>query len=305
MLDVVAVANAVTRRLAELQKEAGISDPDKFAEYVRQQTGMPLEDFKLQMKNQLLTQRVVRQEVGGRISIPREELQKYYEEHKKNFVRKEQVFLREIFLSTAGKTPEQAAAVEKKAKDLVARARKGEKFHELARDHSESESAKSFGELGWWKRGELNKQIEDLVFKEKRNYVTDPVKVETGYIIIKLEERHEEGQAPFEEVENEIMEQFYMQRMQPKVREYLTKLREDAFLEIREGFIDSGAAPGKDTAWKDPAQLKPETTTKAEVAARKKRRLLWVIPRPGGGKKSTESVDTSALGTADSPAAKK
>ena len=40
-----------------------------------------------------------------------------------------------------------------------------------------------------------------------------------------------------------------------------------------------GAAPGKDTAWKDPAQLKPETTTKEEVAARKRKRLLGIIPR--------------------------
>ena len=61
-------------------------------------------------------------------------------------------------------------------------------------------------------------------------------------------------------------------RRLPKVREYLTRLRQDAFLEIRAGYVDSGAAPGKDTAWKDPAQLKPETTTKEEVAARKRKR---------------------------------
>jgi hypothetical protein len=81
--------------------------------------------------------------------------------------------------------------------------------------------------------------------------------------------------------------------MQPKVRELLTKLREDAFLEIRAGYLDSGAAPNKDTAWKDPAQLKPETTTKEEVASHKrKKRLLWVVPIPGTstGPKAVESA---------------
>ncbi len=73
--------------------------------------------------------------------------------------------------------------------------------------------------------------------------------------------------------------------MMPKLRDYLTKLREEAFLEIRGGFVDSGAAPGKDTSWKDPAQLKPETTTKEEVAARKKRKILGV-PMPGKTKAS-------------------
>ena len=70
--------------------------------------------------------------------------------------------------------------------------------------------------------------------------------------------------------------------MEPKVREYLTRLREDAYLQIKDGYTDSGAAPGKDTRWQDAAQLKPETTTKEEVAARRKRRLLKIIPLPGG-----------------------
>ncbi|MGH9660668.1 MAG: peptidylprolyl isomerase, partial [Bryobacteraceae bacterium] len=225
-------------------------------------------------------------------TIPKPEMQKYYEEHKAEFLRKEQVFLRDIFLATQGKTPEQAAAAEKKIRDLAARAKKGEKFPELARDNSESDSAKTFGEMGWFKKGELMGEIEAIVFKERRGFVTDPIKLENGWLVLKIEERHEEGQAPFEDVENEIMERLYTPRMQPRVREYLTKLRGEAFLEIRAGFADSGAAPGKDTAWKDPAQLKPETITKAEVAARRKRRILWVIPKPwGGGEKDEEKKD--------------
>src|SRR5207248_8510408 len=104
------------------------------------------------------------------------------------------------------------------------------------------------------------------------------------FAIFKVEERHEAGQPPFEEVENEITEKLYAPRMQPKIREYLTKLREQAFLEIREGYVDSGAAAGKDTAWKDPAQLRPETITKEEVAARKKKKFLGIIPHGGAPK---------------------
>ena len=53
---------------------------------------MPFEDFKQQLTNQILTQRVVGQEMGSRIAIPEAEMQKYYEEHKNEFVREEQVF---------------------------------------------------------------------------------------------------------------------------------------------------------------------------------------------------------------------
>lgn len=298
----------VTKRLAEIQLQSKITDPDKFHDWVREQTGMSFEDFKSQMKNQLLTQRVIGQEVSSRIAIPQPEKKKYYDEHKSEFVRQEQVFLRQILISTEGKTPEQVAAAEKKAKDLVERARKGDKFGDLARDNSDDvETAKNYGELPPFKRGQLRKEIEDIVFKQKKGFVTEPIRVPTGFLILKVEDRFEAGQAPYEEVENEITERLAMPQMQPKVRAYLTKLREDAFLEIRAGYMDSGAAPGKDTSWKDPAQLKPETVTKEEVAARKKKRFLGIFPRGGGSKakdsQSTAPAETTAPAAATAPAA--
>jgi len=273
------VDQEVSRYMAEIQRQSGIVDPDQFQQYVRENTGMSYEDFKQQSRDNMLTREVIRHEVGGRIAIPKAELQKYYEEHKNEFVRQEQVLLREIFLSTEGKD---AAAVEKKAKDLVARARKGENFGTLARDNSDAETARNYGELGPSKRGDLKKEIEDLVFSQSKGYVTDPIRQPNGFLILKVEERYQAGLQPFELVENEITERLYMPRMQPAVRTYLTKLRQDAFLEIRAGYVDTGAAPGKDTSWKDPAKLVPATVTKQEVISRiRRRRLLWMVPVPG------------------------
>ena len=159
----------VTRRLAEFQVQSKISDPDKFHEWVRQQSGgQSFEDVKQQMKNQMLTQRVIGQEVGSKIAVPQPEIQKYYDEHKKDYVREEMVFLREILIAPTEKTDAGWAAAEKKAKDIQARARKGEKFTQLARDYSAAESAQNDGELGSFKRGQLRKEIEDVVFKEKK-----------------------------------------------------------------------------------------------------------------------------------------
>ncbi len=294
----------VTKRIAELQVASKIADPDKFHAWVREQAGMSFEDYRAQMKNSLLTQRVIGQEISSRIAIPDAEKRKYYEEHKKEFVREEQVFLRQILISTEKRSP---ADAEKKAKELVARARKGEKFGELARDNSDdNETARNMGELPPFKRGMMRKEIEDIVFAQNKGYVTDPIKVPNGFLILRIDERFAPGQASYEEVENEITERLAMPKMQPKVREYLTKLREQAFLEIRAGYVDSGAAPGKDTSWRDPAQLKPETTTKSEVAARKKKKMLWVLPRPGGGEKKggedSGGVKPNAVAPSPTPA---
>ena len=285
----------VTKRIAEIQTQSKLADPDKFHEWIREQSGMTFEDFRQQLKNQLLTQRVIGQEVQRNILVPEPEKKKYYEDHKNEFVREEEVYLRQILISTEGKTAEQVAAGEKKAKALVDRARKGEKFGDLARDNSDDpETAKNFGELPPYKRGQLRKEIENIVFTQKKGYVTDPIRVPNGFIILKIEERFEKGQAPYDDVEEEIQSRLASPQMQPKLRAYLTRLRQDAFLQIREGYVDSGAAPGKDTSWQDVAQLKPETITKEEVAAHRRKKFLGIIPHGRVG----PAAGTATPGTA-------
>jgi len=289
----ISVDSEVSKYMGEIQLQSKITDPDKFQQFVREQTGMSFEDFKQQTKDGILTRHVIQREVGSRIAIPKAELLKYYEEHKNEFVREEQVVLREIFISTEGKDAAGIAAAEKKAKDIVARTRKGENFGNLARDNSDAATAQNLGELGAFKRGDLKKEIEEIVFKESPRYVTDPLRQPNGFVILRIEERYAPGLQPFEAVENEVMERLYTPRMQPAVRTYLTRLRENAFLEIRSGFVDSGAAPGKDTAWKEPGQFKPQTVTKEEVASRiRRRRLFWLIPIPG----TQTSVTTASSG---------
>jgi peptidyl-prolyl cis-trans isomerase SurA len=273
----------VTRYFAEIQVQSKETDPDKFHEWLRQQSGMTYEELKDRKTKELLARRVIGQEVGSRINIPEAELQKYYEDHKSEFVREEQVFLSQIVISTEGKTPEQVAAAEKKAKELVGRARKGEKFSDLARENSdEVESARNGGYIGPSKRGIMRPEIESVVFKGNRGSITEPIKIPQGFLILKVEDRYEAGQASFEDVKDEVQSKLAEPRMGPRVREYLTKLREEAFLEIKDGYVDSGAAPGKDTHWHDVAQLKPQTVTKEEVAAHHRpSKKLAFIPIPG------------------------
>ena len=141
----------ITRRVAQVQAQSGIADPDKFHQWVFEQIGMSFEDWKQQMTDSELTRRVIGQEVGSHINVPKEEIQDYYDKHKADFVRQEQVFLREILISVGDGSPEAVAAAEKKAKDIVTRARKGEKFVDLVHQYSDAETAKNDGELGAYK----------------------------------------------------------------------------------------------------------------------------------------------------------
>jgi len=274
----------VNRNLAALQSGNKIEDPDKFHDWLSEQTGMSFEDFRQRMKDSLLAQRVLSEEVYRNVVIPKAEIEKYYNEHKTEFIRQEMVSLREILVSTGDGSPEKVAAAEKKAKGLVDRARKGEaKFTDLARQYSDASTATSEGELGAFKRGDLAQEIDDVVFRHARGYVTDPVRRPAGFEIYRVEQHYAAGQASLDEMENEINGKLMETRAGPKVREYLTQLRRNAFLQIKPGYADSGAAPGKDTTWQDAAAVRPETTTKEAVAAHGHKKFLHVIPRSHGG----------------------
>jgi peptidyl-prolyl cis-trans isomerase SurA len=288
------VDNDVSKYLANLQKQVGEADTDRFHEMIRQQTGESFEDFKADIANNILTERVIHQEVQGRMTVDHKEIAAYYNEHKADFVREERIFLREILVSTENKDAAGIAAAQKKADDLVKRARGGERFAEMAHENSDAVTREQYGDLGGWKKNELAANIETAVWSQAAGYVTDPIRVQKGFLILKVENHQKAGQATPDEAEPEIMDKLYQPRMQPALRTYLTKLRETAFLEIKKGYTDTGAAPGKDTTWMDAAQLKPETVTKAEVSGRKRKKHLLGVPLPGTSASDKSSSSTSS-----------
>jgi len=284
------VDSDLAKQLAGIQRQSQIADPQAFQEFVHEKMGMPFEDYKAELKNQILKNRVIRQEIMGSLKVKREELEAYYEAHKDEFQRKEQIYLSGIFISTEGKDASGIAAADRKARDVSRRAKSGEKFNELAQANSDLPTAASGGAMPPLEKGELRNDIIDALWDKDRGFVTDPLKTAKGYEIYKVEEHQKAGLAEFEEVQMQVEDKVLNPRMSGAYREYLTKLRKDAFLEIKPGYVDSAAAPGKNTAWSDPAQMTPQTVTKQEVAAQKhNKKLLWIIPIPGTTATATTS----------------
>ena len=108
------------------------------------------------------------------------------------------MFLRELLVSTPPGAD--TAQAQKKAKDLADRGKKGEKFDDLARNNSDSASAQQDGDIGAYEKGKLRPEIEKTVWDQPRGYVTDPINVGNGFLILKVEEHQKAGLASFEEV---------------------------------------------------------------------------------------------------------
>ncbi|MDA1312008.1 MAG: peptidylprolyl isomerase [Acidobacteria bacterium] len=278
------IETQVLRQRDSVMKQYNLNTIEEFEAWAAERFDMPIEDLMDQMRRNVMSNTVLQQEVGPRIVIPQEEMEKYYQEHKATFIRKEGVQLSQIVIlkGKEGETDEEAKTRAEQVRDRVHR---GEPFAEMAKRFSDDkQTAERGGALGLYERGMLRKEFEDLVFNNNPGFITDLLDVPTGYLMLKVEQRFEEGQAEFADVEEDIRARLSGPLWTPAVRSFLSELRQEAYIEIRPGYVDVGAVAGMNTDWSDPAKLTPVITTKEELLRRKKNpKILWMIPVPGGG----------------------
>jgi peptidyl-prolyl cis-trans isomerase SurA len=233
----------VIRRLDEIRKQNHFDTMEDLEKAARAQ-GASFEDFKAGIRNSVITQQVVRDEVGRRLQPTQAQEQAYYDAHKQEFLQPEQVKLAEILVATpADATDAQVAAAQAKANDLAAKIKGGASFADVAKASSDGTTAAQGGELGEFKRGALAKVLEDQTFSLPVGGTTAPIRTRQGFVILKVLAHQQAGIPPMKDVEGELQQAVYQEQMQPALRAYLTKLREEAYVDIRPGFVDSGASP--------------------------------------------------------------
>lgn len=260
----------LVKSLDEMRKQMNLESMEDLEKAAESQ-GISFEDFKQNRRNQIITQQVIGREVGSHLSINKEEEQQFYDQHRSEMERPEQIRLSEIIVApkvpsapavkpapsdpNAAQTtpppappapgPEELAAAEAKAKDLHDQIAKGGSFEDIAKKNSDGPSASQGGDLGFFKRGVLAKELEDKTFAMKAGEITDVVRTKQGFVILKVTEHQDAGIPPLKDVDDRIKDALYMQKLQPALRAYLTKLREDAFIDIKAGYVDTGASPNQ------------------------------------------------------------
>ena len=270
----------VVKRLDEIRQQYGWKDMDDMETQLRAQ-GVSLEDYKQTLRNGFLTQEVIRHEVGSHIQVTRDEIEKYYADHKDEFNRPENVVLSEFFLSTEKKPESEIAAIEAKANAYLARIRRGESFEELAKRYSEGSTAKDGGYLGTFQRGQLAKDFEDVLFNMKRNDLSDVFRTKTGFLFFLVNQHYDAGVQPLDKVSNEIENRLVYERTQPELRKYLATLREESYVLVKPGYTDTAAAASNPIVEVD-AAAEPSTTDKKSSKKKKKKSEAADAANQGG-----------------------
>jgi peptidyl-prolyl cis-trans isomerase SurA len=230
----------VIKQLDQVRQDNHLDSMDALQKAV-EASGLNWEDYKDSIRKQLLTSKLIQQDVGSTIQIDSGEVKKYYEAHKSQFNRPETVVVREIFLSTKDKTPKEDEAIKKKIENIRTRILNGDDFGQLAKLYSDGSTAQNGGELGAFQRGQLAKNLEADVFKLRHNQMTPVVKMPQGYELIQVERHYEAGIQPIEAVENEIESAIYQQRVGPALSTFLEKLRRESYIRIKPGYVDTAA----------------------------------------------------------------
>ncbi|HUA16168.1 MAG TPA: peptidylprolyl isomerase [Verrucomicrobiae bacterium] len=273
------------KSLDELRKEMKLDSLEDLEKEATKQ-GVSWEDFKQARRNQIITQRVIADEVGSHLSVTKEEEQQFYDQHKAELEQPESIRLSEILIApkpvnsaapaanaNSPATPNAQApadpgaeatalsAAEANANDLLKQIRAGASFEDIAKKYSEGPSAADGGALGVFKRGQLAKTLEDTTFAMKTGDITNVIQTKQGYVILKVDDHEMAGIPPLKDVLPRIQDAIYYQKLQPALRAYLTKLREDAYVDVKTGYVDTGASPN---------ETKPIETASAKEADAKK-----------------------------------
>lgn len=283
------------KQLDQMRKEMKLDSMEALEKEAEKQ-GVSWEDFKQTQRNRIVTQKVIGQEVGGHLSLTTEEEQKFYDSHKAEMEHPEFIRLSEILITPkpatpapdpnptnsggSGQTPLDAAAkqatdaaalsaAETKAKDILKQLRDGANFEDVAKKNSDGPSAADGGALGTFERGKLAKELEDRTFALKTGEITDVIHVKQGYAILRIDDHQMAGIPPMKDVLPRIQDALYYQKLQPALRTYLTKLREEAYIKIAPGYLDTGRSANQT----EPIETAAAKESDAKKLNKKKKKL--------------------------------
>jgi parvulin-like peptidyl-prolyl isomerase len=238
----------------DADKTAGKADYDKFMEDVRtnmseavlsariKSMGMTMEQFKVRKLDDSICSAVFDREVKSKIDIAAETVKKFYEDNPDKFEKPERVRASHILISTLDKDqnplPEdQKRQKEKLARDIKAKADKGEDFAALAKQYSEDPGSKDTGGEYTFGRGEMVPAFETAAFSLKTNQISDLVETRFGYHIIKLSEKIPGGKVAIAEVSDKIKDYLLQKEVYNRLEGYRAQIEKEAevkFIGIKE-----------------------------------------------------------------------
>jgi parvulin-like peptidyl-prolyl isomerase len=220
-----------------IKKENKLESEELFAAALKQE-GLNIAELRKLMERNFLVSRVQQAEVMGRISISEAEAKAYYSEHASEFTTPAALTLRELLVAVPsdGKTLNVGLDEEAKVKADAARARAvaGEAFEKLVGELSDSASKANGGLIGPINEDELDVTLRKVVAGMKAGDVSDVIRTQRGYLVLRLESKSDTIVKPFDQVRDEIGDLVGNSKSRGELDKYLRRLRSEAIIDWKQ-----------------------------------------------------------------------
>jgi parvulin-like peptidyl-prolyl isomerase len=217
-----------------IKRDNKIENDEQFQAALKQEN-MTMADLRRNFEKQMIRSRVEQNEVFGKVGVSEDEARKYYESHLAEFTSSPSVTLREVLVAVPGdgKTINVGKDDDAKAKaeQVRARAVAGESFEKLAADLSDSPSRSNGGLIGPISVKDLSPDFQKLIASMKPGDITEPIRTQRGYQILKLESSTGAETMPFEQAREQIGDRVFTDKRQAEFQKYLEKLRAEAIID--------------------------------------------------------------------------
>ncbi|UCC38857.1 MAG: SurA N-terminal domain-containing protein [Candidatus Aminicenantes bacterium] len=218
----------VRLQIENIKKENNINSDEDLRRALQQQ-GLVYEEWVTSLAESILRENVFYDEVRRNVVIDDSEVVNYYKLHPEEFTEPVEYTLKALYISAEGRSEEE---VEAKKREIDEKIQAGEKIADLAGQYSEGPEKESQGDLGSFKKGQLEATLEQAVEELKVGDMTPWLNIRSGWYLLKLEQKKESRLKSFEEARRGIEERLFNQKSQRGLQDYLSRLRERSYIKI-------------------------------------------------------------------------
>ena len=211
-----------------IKTQYNIESDEDFKRMMAQQ-GIDYANWIEQQEKNILQQALIFNEVGRSIAIDETDVVNYYDLHPDEFTDPPEYKLRAIYISSGDKSEEEARL---KREEIDEKLAQGEELEALAGEYSEGPEKDNQGDIGTYKKGDMDENLEKAVENLEEGSLTSWIEIPSGWFLIKLEEKTESRLRSFEEVKKEIENNLFLQEQQVRIQDYLEDLKKRSFIKI-------------------------------------------------------------------------
>jgi len=187
------------------------------------------------IKTKLLAKKLLEDKVVGATTVTDEEVKKYYDEHKAEFMEPEQIQASHILVRVKDFANEaEDKAAKEKAEGLLKKIQDGADFATVAQESSDCPSNAKGGDLGFFSKGQMVPEFEKAAFELKKGEMSGVVKTKFGYHIIKVTDKKEARQMDLNEVKDQLKEKLLREKQKTAFDDYTNNLKSKATIKINE-----------------------------------------------------------------------